>query len=467
MSEFKKLALSALSGINVGTISSTVLTAIFDNFEEAVVVADKDRSMIYVNEATENLFGYTKSQLYGNQTKMLYANESEFSKQGQKRFNTASTISAENFRVRYRRADGEHFLGLTTGAPIRLADNTIAGFIGIIRPSRTSDQSLNTLQKIHNATSNVNLKYDEKVNVLLDIGLTHFGLQIGILSRIKDDVYTVVHCVDRNNELQPGTQFDISGTYCVHTLSANKSVGFHYVGESQIQNHPCYKNFQLESYIGTPLKVGGELFGTLNFSSSSPSEPYTKDDFILMELLADTLSYLIYMKQSEETMRALATTDELTGLPNRRATFEKLTDLMNLSDRSSSSLAVLSIDLDHFKQINDRWGHAGGDQALKTFSKAVSQLGRKTDLLGRVGGEEFIFLLPSANKDSALAFAEDVRRILSENPVSISPEKDLYLTASIGVTLLEQNDTQASLMARVDKALYQAKSAGRDCVKFE
>ncbi|WP_193086002.1 PAS domain S-box protein [Halomonas sp. FME65] len=100
----------------VNSISLSLFTEVFDAFEEAVVVTDASRRLVYVNSATEQLFGYSKNALYGEEAKILYADENDFSEQGRIRFNTFSKIAAENYRVAYRRSDGEQFFGLTTGA---------------------------------------------------------------------------------------------------------------------------------------------------------------------------------------------------------------------------------------------------------------------------------------------------------------------------------------------------------------
>lgn len=136
-------ALTAESAVSA--ISPILLTEIFQNFEDAVIVADTNRRMVYVNTAAEALFGYSKAELYGEETKILYGNESDFSEQGRKHFNVASKIVAENYRVVYRRAEGEQFLGITTGAAMRSAEGDVVGFIGVIRPARSADQSLDAL----------------------------------------------------------------------------------------------------------------------------------------------------------------------------------------------------------------------------------------------------------------------------------------------------------------------------------
>jgi diguanylate cyclase (GGDEF)-like protein/PAS domain S-box-containing protein len=440
----------------------TLLTEMFDNFSEAVLVANTERKMIYMNNTFAELFGYQKQELYGHQTKMLYADESDFLEQGNKRFNPDSQATANTYRVSYQRKGGAQFLGLTTSAAMRSSLGEVVGYIAIIRSARSAEQSLDTLQQIHNITSNVDLNYDQRVDRLLNIGLNHFGFEIAIISHITGSDYIVESCVDVNEELQPSTCFDVSGTYCVHTLQADKTIGFHFTAQSDIKDHPCYQNFQLESYIGTPIKVDGELYGTVNFSSHKPTEPFCIDDYILMGILADTLSFLIYKKLSEQELLLLASTDELTGLLNRRATLERLNEQAKMSSRAGYNLTIIFIDIDHFKYINDQWGHIAGDHALKGFSSIIKELGRETDFCGRIGGEEFIFAMPVSSEAGALQMANNLRKKLQQQSIEIGDDVFVNLTFSAGLAIYQSGESIESLLMRADQAMYQAKQKGRD-----
>ncbi|MCG2634951.1 MAG: diguanylate cyclase [Gammaproteobacteria bacterium] len=455
-------ALAKSSGVS--EISPGLLAELFESLEEAVLVADRNRRLVYVNLAAERLFGYRKDELYGKETKVLYADEGDFSEQGRKRFNAASNIATENFRVVYRRSDGEQFLGMTTGSAMRSADGAVTGFIGVVRPAHSADRSLDALQRVHTITSDINMTHNQKISSLMRVVLNHFGLEIAILSRIIENDYIVEDCVDLIGDLKPLTKFEVSGTYCSHTLNADKTVGFHYVGKSEIRNHPCYKNFQLESYIGAPVKLNGDIYGTINFSSPSPVEPFNKDDHILVELVSDAISYLLYKKMADEELEALARVDELTGLPNRRATLERLNQLIDQSNRFTKDLSVLSIDIDHFKKINDKWGHAAGDRALVEFGQVVSGLGRKTDFCGRIGGEEFVFVLSGADSGTAQALGDKLRHLLAATPVDLNGGESISLSVSAGVAMLENGESVESLLARADDAMYRAKQQGRDRV---
>lgn len=160
----------------------------------------------------------------------------------------------------------------------------------------------------------------------------------------------------------------------------------------------------------------------------------------------------------------LANHDSLTHTLNRRYFFEAAENFLNQS--SKPPFALLMLDIDHFKKINDTYGHHVGDHVLQHFAHLVSQNMRKNDLFARIGGEEFIVLLADTNELEALDIAERIRYSVSVSPLKMQDQDDIYLTVSIGVTL-QQNPSSQSLkdyMIIADFALYSAKAHGRNKV---
>lgn len=172
-------------------------------------------------------------------------------------------------------------------------------------------------------------------------------------------------------------------------------------------------------------------------------------------------------RAQEIELRRLATTDPLTGLANRRYFLAQVERELNRLKRYSASAALLMLDLDHFKQINDAYGHAIGDAVLKHFAFIASQTLRKIDLLGRLGGEEFAALLPDTTMTGAYPLAERLRGIIMESP-AMTGAGSIGFSVSIGVALLAQNDLDAdAILIRADRALYRAKNRGRNRVEME
>lgn len=167
-------------------------------------------------------------------------------------------------------------------------------------------------------------------------------------------------------------------------------------------------------------------------------------------------------KRLEAELTRLATTDSLTGMANRRYFIGQLDREMARIQRNAGPAAVLMLDLDHFKRINDNYGHAAGDAVLQAFARTAQASLRKIDLIGRLGGEEFSIMLPQTGLDAARRFAERLRKNIEAMRVEHDGES-LQVTVSIGLTELTRADLDCdSVLARVDQALYQAKAEGRN-----
>ena len=438
------------------------LADLFDPLHEAVVVADRERRILYINPAAEALFGYPLEELLSQTTEVLYANVEDFVQQGEERYNPDGAVTAEAYRVMYRRADGSLFLGQTSGARVRDATGRHWGYIGLARPAMSAEKSIDTLQRLHSITADPSLKHEQRIDAILALGVRHFGLELAIFSRVQGEVYRVERCLDPAGELAIGTLFDLQGTYCVHTLQAASAVGFHHVAQSVIHNHPCYRDFGLEAYIGCPVRVDEGIYGTLNFSSPAPCTPFSPDDLAFMQLLADTVGYEIHKRNLNNLLNRLARTDELTGLPNRRAVMESLRWQVAHSSRTGLPLTVMSLDLDHFKGINDTWGHAAGDEVLRAFARLITAVVREVDICGRVGGEEFILVLPGTGAQGARTVGERLRQRLATTPILLPTGEQVAVTVSGGIVAFRPGETVESVLNRVDLALYSAKQQGRD-----
>ena len=198
-------------------------------------------------------------------------------------------------------------------------------------------------------------------------------------------------------------------------------------------------------------------------------------------LIAPAISWyfmglLFQVHHLEEEQRKLATFDHLTGLMSRRAFLENSTTLISQCSRNSLDLTVAIIDIDNFKTINDRYGHAGGDEVLKSFSRLLSSITRTNDLIarledgglvGRLGGEEFGITMFGIGLEQAVNALERIRGAIAEDSVTYGPEKINY-TVSIGVSNLRLNSDKNlhDIIKRADVALYHAKSNGKNRIEI-
>lgn len=184
---------------------------------------------------------------------------------------------------------------------------------------------------------------------------------------------------------------------------------------------------------------------------------------LFVTLLGVAMVYGVRKFRQARTLQSLASTDELTGLANRRALMALAQQALAGARRDGGRLALLMIDVDHFKRINDAHGHGVGDAVLRQLAQTLAQGLRERDRLGRLGGEEFLAVLPDADEAAAHQVAERMRAAVAAAPLPRA-EGALPYTVSIGVAGVRPGDTTDALIARADAALYRAKAAGRDRV---
>ena len=185
---------------------------------------------------------------------------------------------------------------------------------------------------------------------------------------------------------------------------------------------------------------------------------------VTLALMLATLA--IHQRRNALRMRYLAHTDELTDVPNRRSVLSRLEPL--LRDPDQGSCAVLIIDVDHFKRINDQYGHPIGDEVLKVVASAVRSVVGEPNFFGRLGGEEFLIVLPRADLNAARTTAERFRETIMSVDTSRWFSDRRRITASIGCAVsIPATDTPSTMLKRADLALYAAKRGGRNCVRTE
>ena len=217
-----------------------------------------------------------------------------------------------------------------------------------------------------------------------------------------------------------------------------------------------------QSEIALPLKVDGRVIGVLNAETPTPNA-YTEDHVRPLTVVAQQAAVVIRAAQLNDEMRRLAVTDPLTGLYNRRFFVEKLEEHLHRARRYGEPLALLFLDCDHLKSINDEYGHLSGDRALQALADVMKITLRESDVLARLGGDEFAALLVASDRERAIEVARRLRRTIQGLRLISDDGTDIELTVSVGLALYPDDGSDVkALMREADVALYSAKREGRD-----
>jgi len=221
---------------------------------------------------------------------------------------------------------------------------------------------------------------------------------------------------------------------------------------------------ELREWSTYPMKADGRTVGIMGVAAKPGG--FNERDHRLIKLTASFIAQALLTVDTFETLRETSLVDGLTGCATRVEGLRRFEAELRRADRSESTLAVIMLDLDHFKIVNDHFGHKAGDAVLTAIGETLLTTLRASDVRSRWGGEEFLLVLPDSNAEQAQRASENLRQRIANTPVEIG-QRVISVTASIGLTLSRprENDIQ-QLIGRADTALYEAKRRGRNRVAF-
>lgn len=218
--------------------------------------------------------------------------------------------------------------------------------------------------------------------------------------------------------------------------------------------------FVTKSIIAVPLMARGRVYGVIELINKLDETLFTDRDLLILRTIADFAAIAIERAYYLRAVQRLALTDALTGLPNRRAFEQVLEREVEKSRRTQSLFALLILDVDHFKSINDRHGHSAGDEALRAIARILKATSRKVDFPSRLGGDEFAVLLPDTAEGDAPFVVRRIQRALDDYNQTAA----IALSVSIGARIVDPRSPE-SILAQADRAMYDAKArsqAGED-----
>ena len=221
----------------------------------------------------------------------------------------------------------------------------------------------------------------------------------------------------------------------------------------------------LKSYLTLPLAVEGEIIGCISINSDQPNA-FDAQDLQFFSVIGYQMATTLKHFQRFSSVKKEAIYDTLTGLFNRRYFEEKLAIDAQKAFHGSSNLSIIMVDIDHFKKVNDTFGHAGGDKVLHEIGSLLkNSVRRQDDRVARYGGEEFVLVLPGAPLEATSTIAERIRQTVANTPVDIGQSR-IHLTISLGISNfpIHPAKSKEELVKMADQALYEAKRGGRNRV---
>lgn len=224
-----------------------------------------------------------------------------------------------------------------------------------------------------------------------------------------------------------------------------------------------------------PLSRYHKLTGSYNIGQKSEDHQQESSATDFLQHLAAVISVSLEISINRERLQYLGLMDPLTGVNNRRFFDQRLIEEVTSVIRANAEISCLFIDIDHFKKINDNYGHQTGDEILKEVAQIIREIVRSTDIVARYGGEEFTVLLSHKGKQKATEIAERIRETIEKRVFTVPQHGDIVVTTSIGINSLDStehekdgyvNNIAALFVERADRALYQAKNNGRNRIEF-
>ncbi len=323
-------------------------------------------------------------------------------------------------------------------------------------------ERLNALWKL---SVQAGLSDPERIRAMLDMAASVLDMDLVVLGEFGEH-YTARYVSDRLGVFPEGTVLPVEAALC-HVVHLSQTA-YHI---EDLSAHPSYAQDALvtelgmRTYSGLPVSVGDEARWVLAFLRRRSESPPDAVDIAYMDLIADWLGNALYQSAQKDLLQRIALTDPLTGLANRRAAEERLQKEKMRVPGDGQGFALALVDLDHFKMVNDRYGHAVGDEVLKIMARRFEAGLRENDWVARWGGEEFLFVLHDSSTQNAIATLERLANMTRSTPVQTAVGS-IALSFSAGVAAFDQNDGEIlPMLEEIDMALYRAKAEGRDQVQ--
>lgn len=441
------------------TNSQVPLNNVMDLLLDAICVVDTGGRFVFVSAASERIFGYTPEEMIGRP--MI---DFVFPEDRPRTLQQADDIVAgcpqPYFENRYVRKDGKvvHIMWSARWSEAdqvrvavardvterKRADSMQAALYAISEAARWGEDLVTLFQQIHQILGGL---------------LPAVNFFVALYDEHKDEL-SFPYYVDEHDQAPAPQKLD-STALCAeiiragHVLLLSHDAGGAPTGYARPDMGKGAMN-----WLGVPLNAKKGVIGALVVQSYSAEVRYAKEDIELLQFVATQIAPVIERKQMEIWLQHVARHDPLTDLPNRELFHDRLQTSLQWAERNQTPLALLYLDLDRFKQVNDTLGHPVGDLLLQEVAHRLRQCVRESDTIGRVGGDEFLVLLNDVSSpECALVVAEKIR-IALDRSFDLAGHT-VHAPPSIGIALYpEHSNDYTQLIRHADEAMYEAKRNG-------
>jgi len=449
-------------------VPGSQLRALVDNFTDVITVVSPDLTILFQAASVETLLGHCPAKLQGTKFSALVDPD------GLRRLRAACAEAADGIahgpvQLRLRCGDGSWLDG-ETSVRFQPEEGSLIFTTRDVRERKRVESQLRrraTQQAVVVRLSAAALAGEQLSDLVrraaAEVAATLGADHAGVLEYVPD--------ADRFAAIA-GTEYEPADSLSTSIASAASPLGLavtsgrpvivrDWATELRFSEAPLLKGGQTASSIAVPVPGDGGVFGVV-FAQSSHANGFNYNDGVFLQAIANILAAAIARFDGEERIRHQALHDAVTGLPNRALFEDRLTRALAAATRHSRRLAVLFLDLDHFKRINDSLGHAIGDVVLSGVAARIQGCLREEDTLARLGGDEFAILLPEIDEDEDVV--QVVERISESLRVPLTAkDRDIVITASVGIAVggAGAHDENAEALVRnADLAMYAAKRRG-------
>jgi diguanylate cyclase (GGDEF)-like protein/PAS domain S-box-containing protein len=447
-------------------------------------LTDKEGNILFTNNEYKNFIGREKVEEQGGRAwfNALHPDDRD---DCLKMFKDAfETFKPFKMEYRLRRRDGEYRHFIDHGVPYISDEGQYAGFVGSSTDITEQKSSEEELKRSHHELTQYNheMSLINQLNSYLQVCrdvdetfpiVSYFAEQVfpdctGALYLFNDNK-SMVESKTTWGKTSPKSNPIIAPDDC-WSLRQGK---MHSTFDEDTRLRCDHVDDGISNYICEPIIAQGEMMGMLHveFEISKNKETHEKENYIdsrkrLIKIAADNLALSLVSLKLREALQKQSIKDPLTQLYNRRHMEESLEREIHRCARADIGLGVIMCDVDHFKQFNDTYGHDAGDAVLKAFADLLSQHFRSSDIVCRYGGEEFIVIMPEADKTIVIERANKLCEAIREIKIMYDGEPLPQVTSSFGISYIQEGIADKKVVIKAaDFALYEAKQAGRNQVK--